>query len=93
MSRPAGKEFVMFDATLINKYDVVATAYCVYVYRGNQYVLDFPQIFVERDDAVNFMKENYGTDIKPATNGQCDLFKDSNGNYFYIGIINTYDKR
>ena len=92
MSRSAGKGFVMFDDTLISKFDVVATAYCVYAYRGNQYVLDFPQMFVERDDAVHFMKENYGTDIKPATDGRCDLFTDSNGNYFYIGIINTYGK-
>ena len=78
---------------MINKYDVVASAYGVYAYREDKYVLDYPQLFSNRNDAVNFMKETYGTDIKPMTERHCDAFVDSNGNWFYVGLINTYGRR
>ena len=83
----------MYNGTLFGKYRLVAGAYCVYVYRNGEYVLDYPHLFVEYDDAVNFMRETYGTDMKPLTEEQCHWFEDSNGNRFFIGFINTYGRK
>lgn len=83
----------MFNDILFKKFRIAATSYCVYVFRGDEYMLDYPQMFEEYDDAVTFLKETYGTDAKPLTEGQCHWFRDSNGNRFFIGIVNTYGRR
>lgn len=84
----------MFNIRLIHQFDLVASAYCVYVWRNNGYVLDYPQLFVKYDDAVNFMRETYGTDIKPWTDDEKSwVFVDNNNNFFYIGLVNTYGRR
>lgn len=70
-------------------------AFMVEVWRNGTWEMDYPAVFNSHKNAVEFMRETYGTDIYPlyADEEVATLFEDSCGNSFAISMLLTFGDR
>ena len=70
-------------------------AFMVEVWREGSWVMDYPAVFNSHKNAVEFMRETYGTDIYPLYTDEevATLFEDKNGNCFAVSMMLTFGDR
>ena len=78
-----------YDWVFSSRALVRSAGYVVEVMRNNEWVADYPVVFNNHRNAVEFMRETYGTDIVPlyGEETRAVIFTDKCGNRFAVSSV------